>query len=112
MQSGSAVARACYFDTEAGFGTFAMLPLVAGARNESPDAIVGLRYSSPEASVGVITQPLTQQLRQIWGVRRPHSDGTAYLIPKYIFEAVIWTACNPTRLLRQARGQRQSRCAS
>ena len=68
-QGNQPVARACYFDTERGFGAFASLPLVqqhVGGYN--PDLSLGLRYSSPTASAGVIGQPLSQQIRRVWAV--------------------------------------------
>lgn len=64
------MARACYFDTGKGFGVFASLPLVRrqiGGLN--PDVSLGVRYSSPEGSVGVIGLPLSQQISRAWAVR-------------------------------------------
>ena len=70
MQGAAAVARACYFDTEKGFGVFASLPLVRRQlETYNPDVSLGLRYSSPQGSVGVIGLPLNQQISKAWAVR-------------------------------------------
>lgn len=70
-QGTKATARACVFTPlhdSAGFGAFVILPLVAVKQEGSPDAAVGMRYSTPTSAVGYIAKPLKQQLSQFWGV--------------------------------------------
>lgn len=65
----SAVARACYFNAEQGYGAFASVPLASRQLSGSvPDPSLGLRYSSPTASFGVIGMPLSQNISKAWAV--------------------------------------------
>lgn len=65
----AAVARACYFDAEQGFGAFASVPLASSRLHSSTqEASIGARYSSPTASFGVIGTPLSQSITKAWAV--------------------------------------------
>jgi hypothetical protein len=81
-KGGAAVARACYFDVQQGYGAFASIPLASRQGNAaSPEPSLGLRYSSPEASVGVIGAPLSQRVSKVWAVGKwgPFCGGVQFV---------------------------------
>ena len=58
--------RGCAFDKATGVGAFGVLPLTDAI--SSPAAVAGLRYSSPQLSVGLAAQPFKGQLTSLWAV--------------------------------------------
>ena len=66
-QAGHAQARACVFDKHNGLGAFATLPLTDASFR--PAAQAGLRFSSPELSLGFSGQPFQCVLSKLWVVR-------------------------------------------
>ena len=69
MQGEGARVRGCYYDPASGMGVFGMVPLIAGSDAEAvPDARLGLRYSTPTASLGIIVNPFSETVTQLWAV--------------------------------------------
>ena len=66
-QAGQAQVRGCVFDRASQVGAFAALPLTDAAGGGAAQA--GLRYSSPELSVGFTSQPFQAALKSLWAVR-------------------------------------------
>ncbi len=62
--------RGCYYDPGTGLGIFGMVPLITGSEaGTDPDARLGLRYSTATTSLGVIVNPFSDTVSQIWAVR-------------------------------------------
>ena len=59
--------RGCYYDPVRGLGVFGTLkPVLSDDEDETPDASVGLRYSTPRLSAGIAVNPFADSCKQIW----------------------------------------------
>ena len=61
--------RGCYYDPASGMGVFGTVPLIAGSDADAvPDARLGLRYSTSTTSLGIIINPFSETVTQLWAV--------------------------------------------
>ncbi|BDA45555.1 hypothetical protein COCOBI_07-3420 [Coccomyxa sp. Obi] len=67
---GTARVRGCYHDPRTGLGLFGILPVVTEDLEATPDASVGLRYSTSKVSLGIVANPTSESVNQIWAVAR------------------------------------------
>jgi hypothetical protein len=65
---GSARLRGCYYNSQNGLGFFGILPLVVEDPDSTPDASLGARYSTQRISVGIVADPFSEHVKQIWMV--------------------------------------------
>ena len=61
--------RGCYHDPRTGLGLFGILPVVTEDLEATPEASVGLRYSTSKVSLGIVANPFSESVNQIWAVR-------------------------------------------
>ena len=68
MQDETAVRlRGCYYDPVRGLGVFGTLkPVLTDDEDETPDASIGLRYSTPKLSAGIAVNPFADSCKQFW----------------------------------------------
>ena len=59
--------RGCYYDPVRGLGVFGTLkPVLTDDETDTPDASIGLRYSTPRLSAGIAMNPFADSCKQIW----------------------------------------------
>ena len=69
--------RGCYYDAVRGLGIFGTLkPALSDDEDDVPDASIGLRYSTPAMSAGVVVNPFAESLKMIWLVSAKSQTGS------------------------------------
>ena len=65
---GKARARGCVFHPASGFGAWAVAPLLMAADVDAPHPAVelGLRYSTPALTAGLVLGPAAGTIKQFW----------------------------------------------
>lgn len=58
--------RFCMFNEARRLGVFGSLPLLSGTN--TPNIMLGARYTSPELTAGAMVRPLQEQIDAVWAV--------------------------------------------